>query len=277
MARSQSGESVMERVLRILEAFDAHNPVLTASDIARRADLPVTTAYRLVSELLELRLLERTEGRGIRVGVRIWELATRSSRVMRLRDVALPFMDDLHAVVRQHTQLGVLDGDEVLHIERLSVPGSMINATHVGGRLPAHACSAGLVLLAYAPEDAREAFLAGSLDRYTADTIVDPDRLRKIFTDIRSKGHCIAEGMVIPSATGAAAPIFDANGDVVAALTIVLPSEAGRIVGHVPALMTAARGISRAMGVSASLVDSSAPVSDPRFFAIHREKRRHHE
>lgn len=97
MARSQSGESVMERVLRILEAFDAHNPVLTASDIARRADLPVTTAYRLVSELLELRLLERTEGRGIRVGVRIWELATRSSRVMRLRDVALPFMDDLHA------------------------------------------------------------------------------------------------------------------------------------------------------------------------------------
>jgi len=207
----------------------------------------------------------------------MWELSTRSSQVVRLRDVALPFMDDLHAVVRQHTQLGLLDGDEVLHIERLSVPGSMVNATHVGGRLPAHACSAGLVLLAYAPESEQEAFLAEPLDRYTANTIVAPDRLRKLFGEIRAQGHCIAEGMVLPSATGAAAPIFDASGRVVAALTIVLPTETGRIVGHVPALMTAARGISRAMGVSISLLDSSVPISDPRFFAVHREKRRRHE
>ena len=69
----------------------------------------------------------------------MWELSARSSRVIRLRDVALPFMDDLHAVVRQHTQLGVLDGDEVLHVERLSAPGSIVNATYVAGRLPAHA------------------------------------------------------------------------------------------------------------------------------------------
>lgn len=187
MAHSPSGESLIERVVRILESFDAHSPVLTISEIARRADLPVTTAHRLVTDLLDIRLLERTGDRGIHVGVRLWELSARASGVIRLRDVALPFMEDLHAVVRQHTQLGVLDGDEVLSIERLSTPGSIINATHVAGRLPAHACSAGLVLLAYSAEERREELLAQPLERYTARTIVDPTKLRAVFADIRAR------------------------------------------------------------------------------------------
>lgn len=274
MAHSPSGESLIERVVRILESFDAHSPVLTISEIARRADLPVTTAHRLVTDLLDIRLLERTGDRGIHVGVRLWELSARASGVIRLRDVALPYMEDLHAVVRQHTQLGVLDGDEVLSIERLSTPGSIINATHVAGRLPAHACSAGLVLLAYSAEERREELLAQPLERYTARTIVDPTKLRAIFADIRARGHFVADRMTIPDAIGAAAPVFDANGRIAAALTIVLPSDAERVVGHVPALMTAARGISRSLGGSASLMDSAQPASDPRFFAVQRNKRR---
>lgn len=199
VARSTSGESVMERVLRIIEAFDARTPVLSISDIARRADLPVTTAHRLVGELIDLRVLERSGPRGIRIGMRLWELSARSSRVVRLRDVALPFMEDLHAVVRQHTQLGVLDGDEVLYIERLSAPGSMANATYVAGRLPSHACSAGLVLLAYGPEEVRDELLSRPLARYTADTVTDPAALREIFAEIRVRGHYLAAGMTIPN------------------------------------------------------------------------------
>lgn len=274
MAHSPSGESLIERVVRILEAFDAHSPVLSVSEIARRADLPVTTAHRLVNELVDTRLLERSGPRGIHVGVRLWELSARASGVIRLRDAALPFMEDLHAVVRQHTQLGVLDGDEVLGIERLSTPGSIINATHVAGRLPAHACSGGLVLLAYAPEAQREALLARGLERYTANTVTDTRRLRDIFATIRSQGHFVADAMTIPDAIGASAPVFDANGHVVAALTIVLPSGADRVTGHVPALMTAARGISRTMGVTASFMASAQPASDPKFFAVQRNKRR---
>lgn len=272
MARSTSGESVMERVLRIIEAFDVSTPVLTVSDIARRADLPVATAHRLVNELIELRMLERDGERRIRIGLRMWELASRSSRVVRLRDVAMPFMEDLHAVVRQHTQLGVLDGDEVLHIERLSAPGSMANATYVAGRLAVHACSAGLVLLAFGPEDVRERLLARPLRRYTPATVTDPQQLRQIFADIRAQGHFLADRMCIPNAVGAAAPIFDANGDILAALTIVVPSDADRIVGHIPALMTAARGISRAVGIAGfSLMLPMA--SDAKFLAIHRNSR----
>lgn len=273
MARSTSGESVMERVLRIIEAFDVSTPVLTVSEIARRADLPVTTAHRLVNELVDLRMLERAGPHQIRIGLRMWELSSRSSRVVRLRDVALPFMEDLHAVVRQHTQLGVLDGDEVLYIERLSAPGSMANATYVAGRLPAHACSAGLVLLAFAPADVREEILSQPLARYTPNTVTDPQQLRKIFADIRVQGHCLADSMTIPNAVGAAAPVFDANGDIVAALTIVVPSDADRIVGHIPALMTAARGISRTVGIAG--FNLTLPLaSDTKFLAIHRKNRR---
>ncbi|MFD2399674.1 helix-turn-helix domain-containing protein [Prauserella oleivorans] len=72
MARSTSGESVLTRVDRVLSCFDGDNPTRTAADIARHARLPIATAHRLVNELVSLGYLERTPGRRIRLGVRLW-------------------------------------------------------------------------------------------------------------------------------------------------------------------------------------------------------------
>ncbi|WP_446466196.1 IclR family transcriptional regulator domain-containing protein [Streptomyces sp. BRA346] len=67
----------------------------------------------------------------------------------------MPFMEGVHDVVGHHVQLGVLDGDEVLFLERLTAPGAVINYTRSAGRLPPHASSSGLVLLAHGPADLR--------------------------------------------------------------------------------------------------------------------------
>jgi len=274
MARSQAGESVLSRAVRIIEAFDARNPVLSVSEIARRAGLPVTTAHRLVAELIELRMLERSEGHAVRVSARMWELSARSSRIVRLRDAAMPFIDELQSVVRQHTQLAVLDDGDVLHIERLSAPGSIENATFIAGRLPWHACSAGLVLMAFASEETQEHALATPLKRYTAQTVAEPGRLRRILAEIRLRRHFVADGMILDDAAGAAAPIFDCSGRVVAALSIVVPSRPDHSVGHVPALVTAARGISRSMGNTMALDRSRPRSSSSRFLAIERKRTR---
>src|SRR5918992_904021 len=77
VARGPSGESVLTRVNRILSSFDADAPTLSVAEIARRATLPIATAHRLVDELVELRYLERTAGRRVRVGLRLWELGSR--------------------------------------------------------------------------------------------------------------------------------------------------------------------------------------------------------
>ncbi|MGI5229333.1 IclR family transcriptional regulator domain-containing protein [Actinoallomurus sp. CA-142502] len=98
--------------------------------------------------------------------IRLWELASRTSPTPGLREAAMPFLEGLHDVVGHHTQLGVLEGREALFVERLSVPGSVVNITRIAGRLPLHASSAGLVLLA----ELREQILAGPLERYTPHT-----------------------------------------------------------------------------------------------------------
>jgi DNA-binding IclR family transcriptional regulator len=235
-------------VNRILSSFDADTPTLSVSELARRAALPIATAHRLVDELVGLGYLERTAGRRVRVGLRLWELGSRGSRTLSLRQAAMPFMEDLHAVVGHHTQLAVLDGLEALYLERLSARGGSANIIRIAGRLPGHACSSGLVLLAHAPQATQEELLASPLERFTERTVTDPRELRRLLADIRRQGFVVADGHITEGATGVAVPIRDARDRVVAALNVVVPSGEGRAPAQVSALLAAARGISRAMG-----------------------------
>src|SRR3954470_14247023 len=163
MANSRSGDTMAERIVRVLSSFDSTRVAQTPSDIARRAGLPRSTAHRLVGELVAQGLLERDDDGAVRIGMRLWELTTRGSHALRLRQLALPFMEEVQAAVREHTQLGVLEHDEVLFLERLSARDAGANITRVAGRLPLHASSSGLVLLAHAPADRQEAYLSRPL------------------------------------------------------------------------------------------------------------------
>ncbi len=122
MARSTSGESVLERAVRILEVFDADHITVTITDIAERAGLPLSTASRLVDDLVGLGLLRRDEGRRVRIGVRLWELASRASPTLGLREAAMPFLEDVHAIVGHHVQLGVLDAPRSCSSSACRVP-----------------------------------------------------------------------------------------------------------------------------------------------------------
>jgi DNA-binding IclR family transcriptional regulator len=239
---------LLARAVRILEAFDASHPTLSVAAVARRAGLPTPTTYRLVGELVGLGLLERGANRHVRVGLRMWELASRSSQTVSLRDLAMPFMDDLHAAVRQHTQLAVLDGDEVLYLERKSAPGAeVVNITRTASRLPAHACSSGHVLLAHASAGTQERILSGPLRALTPLTVTDPAALRRLFAETRYRGHAVVRGWVHEEATGVAVPIWGADGEVAAALSVIIPNEDGRAAAVVPALLATSRGIGRAL------------------------------
>lgn len=246
MARSPSGESLIERVVRILEAFDPDTPSLTVGDLAVRAGLPGSTTSRLVDQLVSHGLLRRDPAGGVRIGVRLWELGARASPTLALREVAMPFMEDLQDVVGQHTQLGVRERTEVLFIERLSARGAVINITKVAGRLPLHASSGGQVLLAHAPPSVREAVLTSPMRAYNENTVTDPETLRRTLAEIRRQGFALCNGAIDPSATGVAVPVQDARGRVIASLGLVVPND-GRAHEHVPVLRTVARGLERAL------------------------------
>lgn len=223
MANSPAGEAVLERIVRILETFDARRTSQSAAQIARRAGLPSSTAYRLVNELVGQGLLERDSHGQFTVGLRLWELALRGSPALGLRQAAQPYMSALNQRIQQHIQLGVLEGIDVLFIERLSAPGASANITKIAGRLPINASSSGLVLLAFADAELQQRVWDSPLTALTRLTPTEPQALRALLPEIRRSGVAVAPGFIEEVSTGIAVPVFDAAGRCIAALSVVLP------------------------------------------------------
>ncbi|MEO8262985.1 MAG: IclR family transcriptional regulator [Pseudolysinimonas sp.] len=249
MANSRSGDSVIARVVRVIDTFDSARTSQTAAEIATRAGLPRSTAHRLVADLVAQGLLERDQEGSVRIGMRLWELTTRGSHALRLRQLALPFMEEVQAVVREHTQLGVLEHDEVLFLERLSAPNAGANITRIAGRLPLHASSSGLVLLAHAPAAAQERYLAGPLTRVSEETITDAATLRRRLSEVRRLGYAYAPGSIEVVSTGIAVPVRDGSA-MVAALGVVVPRSSETPDAVVAVLQRAATGIGQALTTS---------------------------
>ncbi|GAA4368038.1 IclR family transcriptional regulator [Paeniglutamicibacter cryotolerans] len=243
MANSDSGDSMLDRLVRILDAFDAENPTLSVGALARRARVPRATTYRLVDELVGHGLLAREREGTLRLGLRLWELANRSSAARDLREVAMPFMEDVNQLVRQSIQLAILHDDEVLVIERLSRPGSVVNQASVAGRMPVHRTSMGMALLAFSPFPVRE----GYLERHgTVISALHVD-LRRELAHIRLNGYATFDGFIDSESTGASVPVLDAHGHALAVLAVVVPRGSESLPAAVMALRTASRGISRAL------------------------------
>ncbi|MGH3589391.1 MAG: IclR family transcriptional regulator [Pseudonocardia sp.] len=242
------GESVTGRVLRVLDAFSAERPEMALTELSRRAGLPLTTAHRLVGELSAWGALERGEDGRYRIGLRLWEVGALAPRGLGLRESAMPFLEDLYEATRQNVQLAVLDGTEVVFVERISGRGAVNVITRVGGRLPLHATGVGLVLLANADPELQEQVLAGPLKRYTPKTICQPDEVRRRLADVRRTGVAVSDGQIELIALSVAAPVRGPRGEVVAALSVVVPAETSDARSYVPVVRAAARGISRTLG-----------------------------
>ncbi|MGO1181485.1 MAG: IclR family transcriptional regulator [Micrococcaceae bacterium] len=275
-----ASDTTLDRLIRILEAFDATAPQLTVAELAVRADLPLPTAYRWVERLHGSGLLRRHRDGTVGPGLRLWELAARSSPTSSLRAAAMPYLDDVHAVLRQHTQLAVLDDDGVLVLERLSARGAVANQATVAGRLPLFTTSMGLTLLAFSRPHITETLLERHHHRLgmpvrrpagehgTAVGVVNPTEpeLRALLAEVRRTGYATVHGRLDVDTTGVAVPIElpqrtalgaagvlpDAVGrDTVAALGVVVPAHSELAPGLAPMLMAAARGITRTLAQNA--------------------------
>ena len=248
MANSPSGESVIHRVVRILSAFGDESPALHLRELARLVGLPVSTVHRLVAELEVEGLLVRDGSGRLRHGHRLWEIASRGSQASSLREAALPVMEDLLHGSGNHVSLGVLEGTDVLYLERLAADDAIINITRVAGRLPVHGCSAGLIFMAFAPEEEQERFLHRRLPKLTPETVTDPDELRVLLADIRRNGYVSMAGIIVEESSGISVPIFVEDRRTVAALTLIAPRGQEQLAATVPQLKFAARAISRRLG-----------------------------
>ena len=241
---SQPGASVTTRALSVLATFDARHPSLRLSDIARRADLPLPTAHRLVGELAEWGALSRRADGTYVIGRRLWDLGLLAPAATGLVEAASPFLHDIHAATRATVHLAVRDGVQVLYLDRLAGSVSVPVVSRVGSRLPLHATGVGKVLLAYAPPEIQaEAF--SRLVRITPYTITQPGRLQSQLARVRTDGYAQTSEEMSLGACSVAVPVRDSSDRVVAALGIVVANLKRDRPRLVAALQVAAAGIRR--------------------------------
>ncbi|MQY18351.1 IclR family transcriptional regulator [Nocardia macrotermitis] len=249
MARYSNGESVFSRLARLLEAFEDDSPVITVSELSKRTGLSLPTVSRMVSELVERGWLHRDADRRVWIGLRMWELVSRAAPTRELARAAVPQMTELSARIGQNVNLSVRQGVEVMFVETLSAPNAVPTVLRgPGSRLPLHASAAGLVLLAYASPMVQESVLAGPLPALSARTVIEPNALRALLSEIRRTGAAFCPGLIDPGNAAIAVPLRSAGREVVASLSAIVPNtDAARAV--VPLLRTAGAQISRELHV----------------------------
>src|SRR3954468_20844013 len=201
-----SGPSVTSRVVALLGSFDADPRALPLSALARRAGLPLTTAHRLVAELVTGGFLERHPDGAYVVGRRVWDLGLLAPAQAGLRDVAAPFLPGLYAATLATVHLAVRDGDRALYVDRLAGHASVPVVSQIGSRLPMHATGVGKVLLAHAPDPVRRAALA-RLTRITAPTITQPGLLNRQLDRVLRDGFAQTSEEMSLGACSVAVPI----------------------------------------------------------------------
>lgn len=244
------GASVTSRVLAVLSAFDEQHRRLTLTEIAGRAGLPLATAHRLVGELAAAGFVRRRGDGKYVVGRRLWRLGLLAPAQSGLREVASPFLSDLHAATLATVHLAVRDGDCALYVDRISGSASVPVVSTVGTRLPLHATGVGKVLLAYAPEELVASVLA-DLTRVTPYTVTQPGRLSRELSRVRTEGYAQTHEEMSLGACSVAVPVHGVGRTVVASLGLVVPSLKRDRPRLVAALQVAAQGIGRSLVTSA--------------------------
>lgn len=245
---------VLDRAIQVLDLLSDGRP-RTLTEISGGLGINSSTVFRLLANLSSHHLVERDRKDGrYRLGLRCLELARAYHDSSDLRQLALPELQRLRDETGETVHLAILNEMEVVYLEKL--PGHHaigLMSSRVGGRAPAYCTGLGKILLAY--EDARQVrtyYEEHGLKRYTADTLCDVSSLMEHLEEVRQRGYALDRGEHEIEVRCVAAPIFDIDGTVVAAISVSGPAnrmdpleENLGLIGHT---LHAARAVSARLG-----------------------------
>lgn len=223
---SSGRNATADRAIDVLLLFTEQQPVLTAEAVSERLGMPRSTTYRYLQSLRSSGLVEDdTSSGGFRLGSEILRLARVARQGLGLSELALPIMQELAKQTGESVILTRRAGQHVICIERVESVHRVRLSYERGQVLPLHAGASAKVLLAFLPQNEIEAVLStGPFPRYTSRTMTDHETLRQQLEVIRTRGYAMSEGEVDDGVRGIAAPIWGANGEIAAGLSVAGPA-----------------------------------------------------
>jgi IclR family pca regulon transcriptional regulator len=213
------------KAFAVLRSFTSEAFELTLSEIAARADLDRGTAFRLIQTLVELGYLQAVpQSRKFRLGVACLDLGYTVLSGGALRALAEPLLRELAPSVGDAASLGALDGGDVIYLARISTGLDRHKIDRrPGTRIPAYSAALGHIMLAYLPREEQVRCLeARPRIKLSERTLTDLDALLDRLDLVRQQGHAVSDGENAYGLRTLAAPIFGAQGSVIAGLSVTV-------------------------------------------------------
>jgi DNA-binding IclR family transcriptional regulator len=237
------GRTSTSRVLALLEAFGGGAP-MSLTELAAKSKLPVSTAHRLLGELVEWGGVERNFDGRYQVGGRLWQIGSLAPRYRTLRAAAVPYMEDLYEVTHENVALAVRDGKRVLYLDHISGRRSVGPPRPVGHRAPLHTTAVGKIILAFSEPELLGSLLKYKLHRSTRYTITSPEKLIARVNETRDTHIGYSHEEMVLGRSSVAAPILGIN-DVLVGVVAIVARSSTDVTQLGPAVRVAAQEISR--------------------------------
>lgn len=218
---------VIERMMSLIDALADTMEPLSLKALSKVTGLHPSTAHRILAAMTHSRLVDRCDAGTYGLGIRFLELGNVVKSRFNIRDVALPFMQELHEELGEAINLGIRDGDEIIYLERTSSGRSLVRVVYlVGARAPLHLTSLGkLFLAADTPANVRAYAGRTGLPGKTPHSLTRLDQLEKELDAIRREDLAYDNEEAEIGLRCIAAPIRNDEGAVVAGLSISAPTD----------------------------------------------------
>jgi IclR family KDG regulon transcriptional repressor len=208
----------------VLEAVAAQPGGLRLSDISRRLSLAKPTTHRILRSWANLNYLEvDLEGR-YRLGWKFFELTGKHHESLDLRALARPHLIAINAACGETVHLTVLEGTDVLYVDKIESAEPIRVYAAIGRRAPLHATASGKAMLAHQTASFFDAVIEKSPKRFTERTLIARRMLTAELSSIRTRGYAVNRGEWHIEVSAVAAPIFRFDGTVSAAFNATVPS-----------------------------------------------------
>lgn len=247
---SEISSNSLERALAILELVAHKSGGLTNAEISAHFHIPTSTASYILCRLEREGYLRRAPENGrYEIGLKIVALSHGALRDMGLRRIAEPILYRLSSQTQVSSLIGVLERGRVMIVDKVEKPDLARIDMDIGVRYPAHSTALGKVLLAHLPkEQLTGLFNHPGLSKPSPKTIDSKDRLLAELESVREKGYATSDGELFLGIRAVAAPIFDASGQIAAAVSITGVSIYIEDETSINSVKVAAREISRRFG-----------------------------
>jgi DNA-binding IclR family transcriptional regulator len=219
--------AVVLRALDVLELLAQSGQPMGASEVASALKISRNAAFRLLATLgLRGYVEQDRDSRKYRLGLKLFQVGNAVFAVRDIRRLAIPILEELRNRFQETVNLALLDGGQILYVERIESQRSLRTATAIGFRAPLHCTALGKSILAHSPSlQAGIQENPGSLEKLTENTITDPETLLAELEGVEERGFALDREEQMIGVRCVAAPVFDSQGRPCAAISLSGPAQ----------------------------------------------------